>query len=144
MATRADRNLLVSEQFIRTVETGQTVAVGRMVKDGNADKECQHSGANESGIGVVTAIGGNPQVTAGAAGDRVTVQPLTGGIIPVKVGTGGATRGLFAKAAADGLTDATPAAAAANLRFVAGVFTQSGSAGDLVGMIPMPHYITEA
>jgi len=144
MATRADRNLLLSEQFIRTVEAAQTVAVGRIVKDGNADKECQHSGAGEAGIGIVTAIGGNPQVTAGAAGDRVTVHPLTGGIIPVKVGTGDATRGAFAKAVADGLTDATPAAAEANLVFVAGVFTQSGSAGDLVGLIPMPNYITEA
>lgn len=148
MAVRADRDLDRAVQTIRTVETGKTVAVGRVVKDGNADKECQHAGANELGFGVVTKIGHNTSVTAGAAGDRVTVAHLNGScVIPVLVGTGGATRGKLAKVVSDGVTDATPlvegGATTPVLVAVHGIFTQSGSAGDMVGMIPAVGYVTE-
>ncbi|MGW8285761.1 MAG: hypothetical protein ACWGPR_08585 [Candidatus Deferrimicrobiaceae bacterium] len=138
MATRASRNLDKTTTFVRTVETSQTVAVGRLVKDGNADYECQHAAANEAGIGIVIAIGGNPEVTAGAAGDFVTIAALDGGIIPVLVGTGGATRGTPCVAVATGLTDATLNAAGSTYSFSPGRFAESGSAGDIVGLIPQP------
>lgn len=145
MATRPDMNIHNLSNEIRIVETGQTVAQYRVVKDGNADGECQHSAAGEPGFGVVVAMGGNTAVTPGAAGDEVTVARLGGGqVLPVKVGTGGATRGLFAKVVADGVTDATPAGAETTYVFVVGMFAQDGSAGDVVGLYPMPHYLTEA
>lgn len=143
MATRPDSNLQYTTKVIRIVETGQTVAVGNIVKDGNADKECQKAGAGDLGFGVVLAIGGNTQVTAGAALDKVTVGLLDVGIIPVLVGTGGATRGAQAKAVSNGVTDATHAPAGATSVGVHGIFTQSGVAADLVGMLPAPGLIIE-
>lgn len=142
MAVRADRDLQFIRTVKRTVEAGQTVAVGRVVKDGNADKECQHSGAGETGYGVVMALG----KLAGAAGDEVEVALLSGSVIlPVKVGTGGATRGLRAKAVADGVTNATPTATATTpvSIYTHGIFTQSGSAGDIVGMLAAPGWVIE-
>lgn len=143
MATRETINLEKTTKIVRTVETGQTCSVGFLVKDGNADGEVQNCGANEAGFGICIAIGGNPEVTAGAAGDFVTIALLDGGAIPVKVGTGGATRGAYGKMAANGFTDATPAGAGTALRFVAGAFAQSGVAGDIVGLYPQPHHLTE-
>jgi hypothetical protein len=124
----------------RTVETGQTVAVGRVVKDGNADYEVQHTEDGIGAIGVVIALG----LLAGAAGDRVQIAYLAGaGVIPVKVGTGGATRGKFAKCVADGVTDATPDVATPTGANVVGYFTQNGVAGDFVGMVPSRGWATE-
>lgn len=146
MAVREDKNLEHALIVIRTVETGQTVAVGRVVKDGNADKECQHTGAGEAGFGVVTAIGGNPKVTAGAAGDFVSVALLAGAcIIPVKVGTGGATRGAFLQSVADGVTDVTPNGAPTTgvMTPVHGIALQTGVANDVIGMLPAPGYVLE-
>lgn len=140
MAVRPDSNLQNALQVIRTVETGQTVAVGRVVADGNADKGCQHTSTGVDAIGVVTALG----PLAGAAGDKVTVAMLAGAcIIPVKVGTGGATRGKFAKCVADGVTDATPDVATPAGAHIVGYFTQSGAAGDIVGMVPARCWLTE-
>lgn len=141
MAVRADRQLEHALIVSRTVEASQTVAVGRVVKDGNADHECQHAGANESGYGVVYVLG----KLAGAAGDRVQVALLAGPVvIPVLVGTGGATRGARAVVVADGLTDGTPAAAGGTLKGSPGTFTQSGVAGDIVGLLPSPCIIETA
>jgi hypothetical protein len=140
MATRADRNLSAALIVQRTVETGQTVVVGRVVKDGNADGECQHCDDGVDAIGVVVALG----PLAGAAGDKVSVAMLAGGcIIPVKVGTGGATRGKFAKCVADGVTSATPDVATPAAMNVVGYFTQTGVAGDVVGMVPAKSWLTE-
>jgi len=142
MATRPDQNLDNAMLVVRTVETAQTVAVGRVVKEGNADKEVQHTGAGEFGIGVVVALG----PLAGAAGDKVTVALLGGGcIIAVKVGTGGATRGTLVQSVADGVTDVTPNGAPTTGVLVAahGYVTQTGVAGDLVGMVPAPSFVLE-
>jgi hypothetical protein len=142
MATRADKQLENALIVTRTVETAQTVVVGRVVKDGNADHECQHTGAGENGFGVVVALG----KLEGAAGDKVSIATLGGGIIvPVKVGTGGATRGSYAKSVSDGVTNATPAAAATGTSvYVHGIFMQSGVAADVVGMLAAPGWVTEA
>jgi hypothetical protein len=131
-----DKLLIVT----RTVEAGQTVVVGRVVKDGDADKEIQHSADGVDAIGVVYALG----PLAGAAGDQVQMAYLAGaGIIPVKVGTGGATRGKFAKCVADGVTTATPDVATPAAMNVVGFFTQTGVAGDIVGMVPAKSWLTE-
>lgn|SRR5690606_34981526 len=135
MAVRADRDLKFAVIVTRTVETGQTVAVGRVVKDGNADKECQHTTDGVGAIGVVTALG----KLNGAAGDKVQVVYLAGAcVIPVRVGTGGAARGALAKCVADGVTSAGDEDTE-----VVGFFTQYGVAGDIVGMVPARGRLTE-
>lgn len=145
MVARPDRELTNALMTMRTVETAVSVALWRTVKDGNADGECQHSAAGEDSIGVVTAMGGNTGVTAGAAGDRVQITHLVGPIIiPVLVGTGGATRGIRAQTVADGVTDVTPVAAGTTLVWSHGWFTESGVAGDIVGMIPSVSWVNEA
>lgn len=140
MAARPDTITNYVTKQTRTVETAQTVAVGRLVKDGNADHECQHTTDGVDAIGVVLALG----PLAGAATDKVNVALLAGGgVVPVLVGTGGATRGKYAKVVADGVTDAAPDVATPAAMNVVGYFTQSGVAGDLVGMVPLRSWLTE-
>lgn len=142
MAVRSDRDLKNALIVTRTVETGQTVALGRVVKEGNADKEVQHAGTGDLDfLGVVVALG----PLAGAAGDKVQVAMLAGAcIIPVKVGTGGVTRGTFVKNVADGVASFTVnAAAAGTLRPVPGYVTQTGVAGDVVGLVPVKSVVRE-
>ncbi len=140
MATRPDSVTQHALIVPRTVEAGQTVVVGRVVKDGNADHECQHTTDGVDATGIVTALG----ALAGAAGDKVRVALLAGcGIVPVLVGTGGATRGKYAKVVADGVTDATPDVATPAAMNVVGFFTQSGVAGDMVGLVPLRSWLTE-
>jgi hypothetical protein len=127
MATRTDRVLDHALITTRTVTAGQTVSVGRVAKDGGADHEVQHSADGADAIGVIYALG----PLNGAAGDLVQLVYLAGAcIVPVKVGTGGATRGKAAACVADGVTNAVDDAVAV------GFFTQSGVAGDVVGMVP--------
>jgi hypothetical protein len=148
MATRPDSSLEECTLVTRTVETSTTVTVGCMVKDGNADHECQPCAATtDLPIGIVVAIGGYTGVTAGAAGDKVTIALLGGGgVVPVKTG-GTATRGQSAKYAASGglVGDCTPTATASTPVVVwsPGYFTQSGSSGDIVGLALCRHYLTE-
>jgi hypothetical protein len=140
MATRPDQMLDKCTIVARTVETATTVTVGSVVKDGNADKECQPTTDGVDAIGIVVALG----KLAGAAGDKVSVALLAGGgVVPVKVGTGGATRGKLAKVVADGVTNAVPDVATPAAMNVVGYFTQSGVAGDLVGLVPMRSWLTE-
>lgn len=140
MAVRPDSDLERALIVTRIVETGQTVVVGRVVKDGNADKEIQHSADGVDAIGVIVALG----PLAGAAGDKVQVALLAGAcIIPVKVGTGGTTRGKLQKVVADGVTDAVLDVATPVAANLVGFATQSGVAGDIVGMVPARSFATE-
>lgn len=142
MATRAQQIIEQCTTTTRTVETGQTVAVGDVVKDGNADGECQRIAAvGDLAIGVVLALG----KLAGAAGDIVTIAYLVGGVAKVRVGAGGATRGQGAKYVSTGrLTDVVPdLSAPANQVVSPGRFTQSGADGDWVGMALHFHYVGE-
>jgi len=140
MATRPDSNLQNALIVTRTVETGQTCTLYGVVKDGNADKEVQPTTDGVGAIGVITALG----PLAGAPGDKVQMAYLAGAcIIPVKVGTGDATRGLFAKVVSNGVTDATPTVSTPAAMDVVGFFTQDGVAGDIVGMVPAKSWLTE-
>lgn len=142
MATRAQQIIEQCTTTTRTVETGQTVAVGDVVKDGNAEGECQRIAAtSDLPIGVVTALG----KLAGAAGDIVTIAYLIGGVHKVRVGAGGATRGASAKYVSAGrLTDVVVdlSAPAAQL-YSPGFFTQTGVDGDWVGMALLRHFAPE-
>jgi len=140
MAGRSDMDLERLLIKTRTVETGQTVAVGRVVKDGNADGEVQHTADGVGAIGVVIALG----TLSGVATDKVQIAYLAGaGVISVKVGTGGATRGLPAKCVSDGVTDAALTVTTPVAADVVGYFTQTGVAGDFVGMVPARSWGTE-
>ncbi len=64
-------------------------------------------------------------------------------MIPVKVGTGGAARGKFAKVVSDGFTSAAPTVTTPVAVDVAGYFTQTGVVGDVVGMVPARSWLNE-
>jgi hypothetical protein len=142
--TRADQDLSKATIVTRTVEAATSVTVGCMVKDGNADHECQPcAAATDLPVGIVVQLG----KLDGAAGDLVSVALLSGGGI-ARVKTGGtATRGQSAKYAATGgfLGDSTPTATASSPVIVwsPGYFTHSGSSGDFVGLALCRHYLTE-
>lgn len=138
MAARPEQITNFLTKVIRTVETGQTVAVGRVVKDGNADGEVQHSADGVGAIGVCMELG----PLAGAAGDKVLIG-LFAPIVPMLVGTGGATRGKFAKVVADGVTDATESVTTPVAADIVGIFTQSGVAADRVGVQLLRGWVTE-
>jgi len=141
MATRADKDLQRALIVTRKVVTG-AVSLYMPVKDGANDHEVQPCADGVDMIGVVVALG--PASTPGAVGDYVQIAYLAGPIvIPVKVGTGGATRGKFAKVVADGFTTATPDVATPAAINVAGFFTQSGVVGDVVGLVPCKSWLTE-
>lgn len=75
---------------------------------------------------------------AGSAGD--IVEFITVGstaMVKVKVGTGGATAGAWAKVVADGVTDSGTLGGGTTLVNVVGKFVQTGVAGDYVGLIPI-------
>lgn len=75
--------------------------------------------------------------TQTTAGKPCQVVMLAGAcIIKVLVGTGGATRGKYAKVVSDGLTDVGTLGGGTTLAEVVGKFLQSGAAGEYVGMIP--------
>lgn len=138
MATRANRDLSELIIRVRTVVTS-TVSLYTAVKDGTSDAQCQPCTDGVGMFGIVVALG----PLAGAVGDKVQVAYLCGaGIIPVKVGTGGATRGKWAKVVADGVTDATPAGSGTTAVEIAGIFEQNGVAADVVGLIPMRNWLT--
>lgn len=125
MATRADN--ILDKAVIRTFKVVTANAVkGRQCKFGAADDEATVCGAGEQGMGVFLGDA--------VIGDYVSVAIFTSGaIVPVVVGTGGATRGSYAVAVANGLTNQA-IATGTNARHIAGVFTQTGVAGDLVGL----------
>jgi hypothetical protein len=123
------------------------VALGMPVKDGTNDHEVQPCADGVDMIGVVVALGNGAKVSGGTPGgvnDEVQIAYLAGAcVIKVKVGTGGAVRGKFAKVVSDGFTSATPDVATPAAMNVAGFFTQSGSAGDYVGLVPSKSWLTE-
>jgi len=73
---------------------------------------------------------------SGTPGDVVEVCLFGHAVAPVKVGTGGATRGTKAKLAADGFTDATAHDSdGTGNESTYGIFLQSGTAGQFVGLL---------
>ncbi len=113
----------------RTVASGDTATKG-MALIADSDTTVDDAGAN-SDLAMFVAK------ETKAAGERVECFVLgTGGVIPVLVGTGGATRGTKAKLAADGFTDATAHDSdGTGNESTYGVFLESGTAGQFVGMI---------
>ncbi len=131
----SSRALNISRSALRhgfTVKTGETVAKGTRVKL-TAEGEIDQCNANEAGIGTAEEAGVSAQ-------KGVTVLLDGHAIIPVLVGTGGATINKYAKPVADGYADIT-VADGTTPTYASGMFMQTGVAGDYVGMmigIPTP------
>jgi hypothetical protein len=127
MATRAHRKDAYSTTLALAVASGQVVTAGLGVVFAS-DTTCQVAGASDLIFGIAR--------TSQTAGQEVVID-LFGPIIPVKVGTGGATRGTKAKHVTDGFTDATAHNSdGTGNESTYGIFLQSGLAGDIVGMVP--------
>lgn len=128
MAVRAAQDLGPQAAKVKTytVAAGQTITEGRAVSLGSADEEV-----------TPTAAGGMPwgiAIESKNAGERVQVLITAGdALVKVKVGTGGATRGMNAVVAADGLTNAPTLGGGSVLRNIVGQFAQTGVVGDVVG-----------
>ncbi len=128
MAARATvkaENALV-QRF--TVKAATTATAGLKCKFGGSDTEVEVCAAGEAGSGWFK--------TSAAAGENVDVWLDGFAIIPVTVGTGGATRGALAifAAAADGMTDKT-VGGGSTVAHVTGRFMNSGSATHTVGLL---------
>ncbi len=136
MATRPTLHLqsALIQSFV--IPATKTTTEGLRVKFSGADNQVEACGAGEDGIGVAMA--------SGVAGDTVQVVLEGYCVAKVKVGTGGATRGAFAKIVADGYTDQA-IADGTTPRLLAGKFMNTGVAGDFVGLLmgcPTPYSTT--
>ena len=131
MATRPTQLSEQATQMRFHVATGQTVEPGRPILLSGSDDECAHAGA---GSDLAVGISQN----GGTAGDPIDAF-MFGPVVPVKVGTGGATRGKKAIIVSDGVTDAPDHDSdGTGNQAIYGIFVQSGVAGDFVGMMPVP------
>lgn len=127
MAERADQDLTLAVIKSYIVATGQTITQYSGVKiNASSDNEVD-------AVAAITDNGYGIALDAGAAGARIRVALFGSGIVPIKLGTGGATRGLPAKFVAGGATNATVGGVTTKL-CVYGLFTQTGVAGDIVGL----------
>lgn len=109
-----------------TVAAGGAATAGRCAIFGAADTTVDNAGAGSDlviGIFLDTAAAG-----------AITRIVLFGPVVPVVVGTGGATRGTKATVVADGVTNADALADGDDVDPVVGIFMQSGVLGDSVGM----------
>jgi hypothetical protein len=127
MASRAHNKIQNALIQSFRVPTAKAVTAGFRVKFSGADDAIENCAAGEDGIGIALEDGVALQNGVTVALDGVA-------IVPVKVGTGGATRGLFARFAADGFTDQIVTDGTV-VRFLAGRFMQSGPVGDMVGLL---------
>lgn len=124
-ARRFTNNILI---LPFTVESGQTVTRGQAVVLAS-DTTVQDSGG-ASDLIVGTAI------ADGAADEEVQIHMDGWAVKPVKVGTGGATRGTKAIAIGDGYTDATAHDSDGNQNeSTYGQFLQSGTANQFIGLL---------
>lgn len=129
MATRATKHIANLWTRKLKVASGQTATKGLPILFSGADDEIGTAGADSDlAVGVAQE--------SGAAGAYVECVMFSPGSIVVLVGTGGATRGTKAVLVADGFTNATADNGGATTKPVYGIFTESGVAGDYVGLMP--------
>jgi hypothetical protein len=108
------------------VQSGATITKGYPVALGTLASEIVNGGANGKGVGIALS-------SSSTAGEAVDVA-MFGPIVPVKVGTGGATHGEHAIQTADGFTNQT-LGGGTTVKYIAGVFMETGVAGDFVGLM---------
>lgn len=90
------------------------------------------SGADPLAIGVI--------YQANAAGRPASVVMYGDKVMPVLVGTGGATRGKMAVRVSDGFTDAATVGGGTTVQYIKGQFLQTGVIGDTVGLMTGVNY----
>ncbi len=130
MATRADQKMV--NALIVSKKVGTAVTKGKLVKFVTDDDHVTDASAGEAGIGIALE-------TSSTADASVRIALLSAAsIVPVLVGTGGATRGAFAAAVSNGFATQAVANGALAVLNLCGIFMQSGSAGDFVGLLPFP------
>jgi hypothetical protein len=112
-----------------TIRKGFPVKIQDATTTPKTVQEC--SANTDNCIGIARDAGD----ATGVAGLKQIVVYGHGGIVPVLVGTGGATAGVAARlaVAADGVTDATTGGGTTKIVEL-GVFEDTGVAGDYVGM----------
>lgn len=113
-----------------TVAAGQAATEGRPVSFASSDQEVQTTAA-------AAAVTCGIALETKAAGERVQVL-VSEGLVKVKVGTGGATRGLYAVVVADGVTNSATLGGGTVVKNLVGRFMQTGVAGDVVGLLFHP------
>jgi len=115
------------------VPNGQSTTANQPVTFGSADHNVQQATTGQLIAGYALQT-----VTGSALLPQCDVA-MPGPVIPVIVGTGGATRGKFGIMASDntGMTDQTMGGGT-TVRYSNGFFTQSGVAGDMVGFCLSP------
>lgn len=116
------------------VYTGSTIRKGFPVKFyTGTTKVVEADATTDNVIGIARDAGD----AAGTSGLKQIVVYMHGGIVPVLVGTGGATAGVAARlavpSAADGVTDATTGGGTTKIVEL-GYFVDTGVAGDYVGL----------
>lgn len=109
-----------------TVDAASTATKGKGVKFGAADNLIIDDTAGDAGFAIA--------LETGVAGAVVQVALLGYAVVPVLVGTGGATRGAYAISTSDGFTNQTMGGGN-TLRNIAGRFMQTGVLGDMVGLL---------
>lgn len=133
MATRALQDLKNALVKRYVITNGTTLAVGDRVIFGANDTTVDKAGAN-SDLAFGTVVAGG----VGNAGGTVFADVVLDShiIVPMKVGTGGATRGKKQKFATDGVTDADTNGGGTLPHGVVGIAMQTGVVGDLIGVMP--------
>lgn len=122
------KNALVKQY---TVKNGSAIVAGKRIKFGASDTEIDVAGANDD-LAFGTAL---ETKTGNAAGTVQCTVVLDGfAIVPMLVGTGGATRGTNQVQAADGVTDMA-GSGVTNAKPPCGRAMQSGVVGDLIGVL---------
>ena len=129
MATNAKQDLDDVRIETMTIASAQTTTVGLGVIRSGADDTVATAGANGNCLGVALETG------VAAAKVQIAMFGGSAGVIPVKVGTGGATQGAYAIATSDGFTDQT-LGGGTTVKYVVGKFAQTGVVGDIVGLYP--------
>ena len=117
----------------RDIASGSAATEGLMAVHSGSESEFANAGAGvDTGIGVFL-----DSVLSGDTDRGARIACFGGGILRVKVGTGGATFGKKAAYVADGFTDAAAHdSSGATNDAIYGTFMQTGVAGDFVGLLP--------
>lgn len=131
---KADFN--IEKALIKTerVAAGGTVSRGRAVVKASGTVTQAATGLYGVATKDANGDGSSPEGSIGAPGYNVGIVMFgSPAIVPMVVGTGGVTQGTPVKLAATGVVAATIGGGTGAI-FVAGTATQTGAAGELVGV----------
>jgi hypothetical protein len=138
-----ERRLSFADFGRYTVPADNTVRAGMLIVLSATDVASTHEDypdATEATADthVAFAIAKGDPGTSYAAGEQFDATHLFSSVEWVRVGTGGATRGLRAVATTDGLTNIGANGNATTRTYSPGIFLQTGVVGDMVALGVMP------